>query len=499
MVSVQLNSIMQNLPRGSWECIGDLEVMLTGVALDSREINSGNLFIAVEGENFSADAFVASAVEKGAKAIVCDTQKQVEVQAVLSTETSLVLVDNLIAHVSYIAAAFYQKPSENLKVVAVTGTDGKTSVSHFVAQAYASLSPVVMGTMGNGVLSQLSVATHTTPDAVKIQSMIESYVENGSQVLSMEASSHGLDQYRMDAVDVDIAVLTNFSRDHLDYHKTIDAYKSAKKRLFTDFEVKHVVVNYQDSFGAALFNELNDTKNILAYALNSDVVLPNLVRGTIKAVHAKGFKLELSYQNHRQDIQLGLLGEFNVENALAVMAVLLVDGRSFEEAASILQTLKPIKGRMQLLDKKGYASVVIDYAHTPQALSAAIKAIKTHVDGNVLCVFGCGGDRDKGKRSMMAQAATEAAYVYVTNDNPRTENEVNIVKQICEGFVDASYSDFKIEYDRATAIAHALNDARSDDVVLIAGKGHEDYQIIGEQKIPYSDESVVNEYYRSAA
>ncbi len=492
-----LTKLVSNLPNAIYESFAVDGVLVAKLALDSRLVGKGALFFAVEGQQFSADEFVLQAIENGAVAICCDKRNSAEVLAVLPAEFPLVIIENLPFAMSSIASAFYDQPSKDMRVLAITGTDGKTSVSHYIAQVFSG--SAVIGTIGNGALHQLQFASHTTPNAIELQQLLMQFKTEGVKTVSMEASSHGLSQGRMAAINVDTAVLTNLSRDHLDYHGSLSAYKQAKALLFTDFNAKNIVVNYDDSFGLELYKQFIQDRscNVIAYTLNAENSNKNLLKAELLQVNATGFELNLTYQANTQTVRLNLLGTFNIENAMATLAALLASGESFFHACQKIEKLQSIKGRMQCITVNDETTVVIDYAHTPQALHAAIKALKLHCDGKIICVFGCGGDRDKGKRPLMAKAASHADYIVVTNDNPRTENPESIVEDICQGF--SGSEQYQIEHDRKQAIYLAMQRAKQADVVLIAGKGHEDYQLIGKEKIFFSDEAVVNEYIGEAA
>lgn len=492
----QILDLMSVLPSSSYEVYNADTAKISGLCIDSRQVKAGDLFFALQGENFNAAAFVETVIAKGVQAICCDKTAAKEVVETLPENFPLIVVESLLANLSLLANTFYGAPSEKMHVVAITGTDGKTSVSHYVAQMLEK--SVVVGTMGNGFLHDLQTASHTTPDAITLQALMQEFYQANASTVSMEASSHGLAQGRLSAIHVDTAVLTNFSRDHLDYHGSLAEYKAAKKILFTQFSPKNIVVNYDDEFGREIYTECNKNSqcNLIAYAIESKSAFPALLNAEIIKTSANGFKLKVSYAGSEEIISLPLLGQFNIENALAVIAVMLVNGIAFQDACQRIQTIRAITGRMQSIDM-GKQSVVIDYAHTPQALRSVLNALQLHCSGQVLCVFGCGGDRDKGKRPLMAEAASKANYVVVTNDNPRTENPVAIVDDICAGFKE--FKHYEIEYDRAKAIRLAIDKAKQDDIVLIAGKGHERYQIIGQQKLAYSDEAVVRDYMGVAA
>ncbi|HEY9051063.1 MAG TPA: UDP-N-acetylmuramoyl-L-alanyl-D-glutamate--2,6-diaminopimelate ligase [Gammaproteobacteria bacterium] len=486
----------------SIDCLPDIPI--TGLSLDSRSIKPGNVFIALAGQKEHGLAFAHSAVNNGAIAVLCDRKFDQYCQQILSaliTRVICIPIDNLREKLGAIANAFYGEPSSKLFTVGITGTDGKTSVSHFVAQALndAPHHSVVIGTIGNGFIDDLSRATHTTPDVVQVHKMMAEYQAKGAENVAMEVSSHGLDQERVDAVEFDVAVLTNLGRDHLDYHGSIEAYRNAKQRLFERPEVKSVVLNLDDEFGQLLAARLKGKCDVWAYSIQAaksgDV--DHLVQGELLELHQQGMRIAITTSYGKAEINLGLMGDFNISNVLATLCVMLIKGYDFKKSIKRLQKLTTVPGRMQLFQNKGTPLVVVDYAHTPQALASVLKTLRKHCKGKLHCVFGCGGDRDMGKRPLMAQAAESYSdEVIVTDDNPRTENAQDIVKQIVAGFKNSE--SIKIIHDRKQAIKTAVIDAQAKDIVLIAGKGHEDYQIIGSNKFPFSDAQVVIECLRKA-
>ncbi len=472
------------------------EAEVCGLTLDSRKVKPGYIFVAVEGRFDHGLAYAEAAVDRGAVAILCDADFDQYCQQILSslmTKVMCVPVKNLQRKLAEIAARYYSYPEAEMSVIGVTGTDGKTSVSHFVAQAmYAQDRPsAVIGTLGNGIINQLEEATHTTPDVISVHEMLSSFYQQGVRSVAMEVSSHGLDQGRVEAVGFDIAILTNLSRDHLDYHGDIAAYRQAKKKLFTESASHCQVLNIDDGFGEELFEELKNSRPIWLYGKNKQKAEQSKYYACAENIethaHGTGFKLHSSAGN--AEVELALIGEFNVYNALACCCVLLQSGLELKEVVRRLEKLHTVAGRMELVSRPGKAAVVVDYAHTPEALSQALVNVRKHATGKLICVFGCGGDRDTGKRPLMAEAAEKLAdAVIVTNDNPRNEKPELIIEDITKGFNDMS--KVVIEPERTRAIKQAIGMATEDDLVLIAGKGHEEYQLIGNQKIPFSDRQV---------
>jgi UDP-N-acetylmuramoyl-L-alanyl-D-glutamate--2,6-diaminopimelate ligase len=472
-------------------CLPDVPV--TGMSLDSRKIESGNIFVALAGQSEHGLAFAELAVSNGAVAVLCDRKFDEYCQQMLSTlmtRTMCVPIDNLKERLGEIASQFYDEPSKKLSTVGVTGTDGKTSVSHFIAQAFGYLgqASAVMGTIGNGLIGDLEPATHTTPDVIQVHKLLANMVEQGATQITMEVSSHGLDQRRIDAVEIDVAVLTNLGRDHLDYHGDIEAYAEAKKKLFQQKNIKTAVLNMDDEFGRQLVSELNGKVDVWGYATQTEEScgIKNIVSASSIKTHGQGLSMRISSPRGEADVNLNLMGRFNVSNVLATLTVLLIKNIEFSKAIQSLEKLVTVPGRMQVVAENSQPVVVVDYAHTPQALESALKSLKEHSQQKLICVFGCGGDRDEGKRPLMAKMAEAYAdEIIVTDDNPRTEDAEKITNDIFSGFNDVS--KIKLIHDRKQAISQAIKQAGNQDIILLAGKGHEDYQIIGDTKNPFSD------------
>ena len=476
-------------------------ISVSGIAYDSRKVKSGDLFLATRGDQVDGRQFVNN-VAGTAAAVLCESPYQ----SVCGNDFE---VRDLSAHKGMIASRFYQEPSKSLKVIAVTGTNGKTSVSHYVAQALSLLQQPcgVVGTLGAGLNSDLEDVGMTTPDAVDLQRMLFEMRGKGADAVCLEASSHGLVQGRLNGTRIETAIFTNISRDHLDYHSDFDHYKEAKKQLFEWPDLKHAVINLDDEFGEVLANEMIARLEIPSRKMDEQSVGcgTGCITFSLKRPDADvycdsieykstGVAALIIYQGHALPLESKLLGGFNLSNLLAVVSTLLVEGVPFAQAILTVSQLNNVKGRMDLLACEGKPTVVIDYAHTPDALEKALLATRQHADGAVYCVMGCGGDRDKGKRPQMGAVAVRIAdHAFVTSDNPRTENPAEIVEDIVAGI--AGNNRITVEVDRATAIVQALKKAKPADLVLIAGKGHEPYQEVNGQKLPYSDYAVVEKYF----
>ena len=477
---------------------------ISGLQLDSRQLQKGDVFIALPGAHVDGAEFIPQALKVGVAAIVYETCLSDDVlqQQAQEAGVPLIQLNGLAGKLGEISARYYGHPSRNMTVIGVTGTDGKTSVSHFIAQAIKALGQqsAVIGTIGNGLLGKECPATHTTPNAIELQSLLDEMREQGVNSVSMEVSSHGLHQGRVRGVEFDIAVLTNLGRDHMDYHKSMHAYADAKRALFYMRSLRAAVLNCDDDFGCMLALELEDAVPVYGYGFGDDMQ-PNMVariKGSDLRLSPRGLRFSVACGGQKFDLNSPLLGHFNANNLLAVVTSLMVLGLPLSEAVELAHRLKAVPGRMQLIERDHAANVVVDYAHTPQALEAALSSLREHLqEGHLICVFGCGGDRDKGKRSLMgAVAARYADKLIVTSDNPRKEQPQAIADDILEGI--SGQGEVVVELDRAQAIRIALDYADEHDVVLIAGKGHEDYQIIGDDRFEFSDVVEVARYSKSS-
>lgn len=469
---------------------------VAGVQLDSRRLRSGELFLACAGCHGHGLDYLEQALAAGAAAIVYEPRGE-RLPAWHSgpggRRVPLIPVEGLGARLGLIADRFYDAPSRAVFMVGVTGTNGKTSTSQFLAQTLHRDAPCgVIGTLGNGLLDELEPGPNTTPDALSLHASLARMRDRGARSAVMEVSSHGLDQRRVDGVAFDCAVFTNLSRDHLDYHGDMAAYGAAKRRLFELPGLRQAVINHDDAFGKTLLAGLPTHIERLSYGLKRQGTAPD-IHGEGVQPTPDGFRLQLHTPWGTGVLRSSLLGRFNASNLLAVAAVLLLQGRPLDEVLARLALIRPIPGRMERFGaRRGQPLVVVDYAHTPDALSQALTALREHTPNRLWCVFGCGGERDQGKRPLMGAAAERGADVVVlTDDNPRRENPVDIIEQIISGLArpDAAH----LVRDRGEAIRMAITEAAPGDTVLIAGKGHEVYQEIGGERRPYSDRAVVAE------
>jgi UDP-N-acetylmuramoyl-L-alanyl-D-glutamate--2,6-diaminopimelate ligase len=456
-----------------------IKAPIKNITADSRQVENGSLFIAYPGSQGDGRDYIADAIKQGAIAVIWDDQ---EFEWNLNWNIKNIAIPHLRMQAGHIASQFFKKPSSQLWMVGVTGTNGKTTVTHWISQCfnYLDKKTAVIGTLGNGFLSELSPTLNTTPGPIEIQRYLAKYLNVGAQAIAMEVSSHGLDQGRLNGVHFDVAVFTNLSRDHLDYHETMEAYASAKRQFFEWDNLKASVINIDDKFGADLERELSaELKNTLTYGIHQgEVRASNIVYGD------SHFTANIKSPYGTADIKVNQIGEFNVYNVLAVLSTLLVSDVAFEQAIEAISQITAVAGRMQIIGGGNKPLVVVDYAHTPDALEKVLNTLKAQAKSKIMCVFGCGGNRDKGKRAQMGKIASSICNALViTSDNPRDENPKSIINDVLEG-VNGNYL---MEVDRAKAIAIAIASAKVGDIVLIAGKGHEEYQEIDGVKHYFSD------------
>jgi UDP-N-acetylmuramoyl-L-alanyl-D-glutamate--2,6-diaminopimelate ligase len=463
---------------------------VTDVTLDSRAVMPGALFLACRGRTQHGLAFAAEALARGAAAVLYEPPA--EVPDVLRAQAFFAAVPQLSARAGLIADRFFGEPSRALGIGAITGTNGKTTCAWLLAQAFehSGRSAAYLGTLGYGRTVALRHSAHTTADAVTVHRQLAEVRALGAHWVGMEVSSHALDQQRIAGVRVHTAAFTNLTRDHLDYHGTLEAYGHAKARLFELDTLVNRVINLDDPFGATL--AARDDPGALIVTARSAQVLPNtrFVRAAAADAHGIGLRIAVDSSWGRGTLEVPLIGDFNVDNVLTVLAVLLGTEVPFAAALAALRRCAAAPGRMETFGgHAGRPLVIVDYAHTPDALAKALANARRHCRGRLRLVFGCGGDRDRGKRPMMGRIAAEFAdEIILTDDNPRTEAPQHITAQILQGIAQRPA---RIEHDRASAIRAALQASAAQDVVLIAGKGHEAYQIYGAEQRPFSDQAVV--------
>ena len=460
---------------------------------DSRRATAGGLFLACSGTASHGLDYLGDAMQRGAAYAAWEPASGVAAPQ-LSGDVICFAVLDLHARLGGIADRFFASPSAKLDVVGVTGTNGKTSCTNLVAQALESCGRPsgVIGTLGSGRTCALTNPGLTTPDVVEVHRALAAIREQGGEAVAMEVSSHALDQARVDAVRFKIAAFTNLTRDHLDYHGTFDAYAQAKQRLFNAPGLMYAVVNGDDPFGQRLLDQVPTDVGTVCVGHDRKVIADRHL--TIDATQSASDGLSIDFDSSwgHGRIESPLWGEFNADNLTLALAILLVLDIPLDQALSALSRTAAPAGRLEVFEtsnrNKGLPTVVVDYAHTPDALAKALYAVRAHTQGKVGCVFGCGGERDAGKRPEMGEVAERLAdFTIVTDDNPRGEDGDQIIAGILAGMSATP----RVERDRESAIGLALGEAGAGDVILVAGKGHEDYQLVAGERRDYSDREVV--------
>ena len=466
---------------------------IAGLVQDSRAVRAGDAFVAIAGFGAHGLHFIAQAEAAGAAVVLCEAPVPGEfAEAVDAARVPVIAVPRLRVRLGALADRFHAAPSRAMTAVGVTGTNGKTSTVQLIAQAWTLQGRVAgtIGTLGAGLYGRVEPTGFTTPLVLRTHALLAELRDAGAQAVAMEVSSHALDQGRVDGVHFAVAVFTNLTRDHLDYHGTMDAYGEAKAKLFAWPDLGAAVINLDDAHGRALFDAVHARGDTTAIGTSARGDADATVRADDIVLDLAGIAFTLRIGDAAHAVRSPLLGRFYVDNLLAVAGVLHAQGETPANIAGLLSKLVPVHGRMNRLGGEGgQPLVVVDYAHTPDALAQALDALRAHAQGRVLCVFGCGGDRDAGKRPQMAAIAeARADVVFVTDDNPRTEDGDAIVADILAGFSQPAQA--RVVRDRGAAIAQAVAEARAGDLVLVAGKGHEPYQEIHGVQHPFDDTAV---------
>lgn len=465
-------------------------IILSDITSDSRKVRSGSLFLAYPGEHHDGRQFIAQAIRQGAAAVVWEQQG---FKWHADWQIPNLSVNGLSEQRGLVADSFYGQPSQKLLMIGVTGTNGKTSCTHWLAQGMqaAGKRAAVIGTLGNGFPNALSEAINTTPDPILLHGMLADYLRAGADTVAMEVSSHGLAQGRVNGVHFDVAVFTNLSRDHLDYHGDMDSYAAAKRKLFDWPDLQTAVLNMDDAFGQKIAAELISAgRTCLTFGFSEQA----MVRGCDLQLNDHGIAMQIHAPQGQGVLSAPVLGRFNASNLLAIVATMLASGLPLAAVLDAVSQIKPVPGRMQTMGGGDQPLVVVDYAHTPDALENVLSTLREQCKGQLICVFGCGGNRDAGKRGLMGEVATRLAdQVIVTSDNPRDETPDSIISNILSG-ISGQASHIEIEPDRAAAIQQAILSAKADDIVLLAGKGHETYQEIAGVRYPFNDLEMASRY-----
>ena len=467
------------------------DIMINGLNLDSRKIGRGDMFIAIAGETVNGMTFINAAIENNAAAVVWDASTEADAIQVNWRKTGsgqdvpVIAIPDLKQNAGMLADRFYGKPSETISVCGITGTNGKTSCSHFIAQVMSSDAPCgLMGTLGSGIYPDLKETGYTTPDAISCHQWLADIRSHNAKYAVMEVSSHALIQGRVNGIRFENALFTNLSHEHLDFHGDMDSYSMAKAKLFHFPGLRNAIINIDDEAGRKISDTLPATVHCVRYGMNNKFKAD--VSGSDLKLSQDGLSMYVRTPWGEGHLTSSLIGRFNASNLLAVLSASLLQGIEFDVALERLKHIESVPGRMQRLGGDNMPLIVVDYAHTPDALEQALSSLREHTEGNLWCVFGCGGDRDKRKRSQMGSIAENRAdYIVLTNDNPRSEDPASIIEDIRKGISDSA--QLKVESDRHNAIHYAIQQAHAGDVILIAGKGHENYQLIGNTKYPFND------------
>ena len=470
-------------------------IEIGGIASDSRRLKPGDVFFACQGATCHGLDFVRDAEEAGVAAIVWDASTGTDVE----TAVPSIPVTGLAHLVGVIANRWFDAPTRSVRVTGVTGTNGKTTVAYLAAQTFTSLDMPCgyLGTLGSGIGAISGEGAMTTPACIDIHETMASFRDRGAKHAAMEVSSHALEQSRVDGVQFDSAIFTNLSRDHIDYHGSMQAYFDSKASLFLDFDIRNRIICVDSEFGTRLADLCG--ASVVTVSTRFDQVANGrpfvFVRSVVTGSHGSRVKFDSAWGSGEFDLPLA--GDFNVANAAQVLALLLCNDVAISDATAALAKVSAPPGRMELVNREGDSdkpAVYVDYSHTPASMEAALKALRLHCKGELWCVFGCGGDRDRGKRPMMGKVAERLAdHAIVTSDNPRTEPPGQIIADILAGMGEQAIA---ID-DRGQAIRHAILAATPSDIVLIAGKGHEDYQVIGDRTLSFSDFSAAADCLRS--
>jgi UDP-N-acetylmuramoyl-L-alanyl-D-glutamate--2,6-diaminopimelate ligase len=479
------------------------DINITGLSLDSRTIEDNDLFIAIKGETVNGIEFINNAIEQGATAVLWEVDASIDAikltwrKTTAGLEIPIIAILNLTQLAGDIANRFYEYPSNNISICGITGTNGKTSCADFIAQVISVKEPCgLLGTLGKGIYPDLDETGFTTPDAITCHQWLADIQSDKLKYAVMEVSSHALAQGRVNGIHFNSAVFTNLSRDHLDFHGDMENYFNAKSKLFKFPELKNAIINVDDEAGRNIAEDLTENIRCIRYGLNK-TFNPD-VYGSNVYLDQNGLSMTVNTPWGEGKLTSPVIGDFNASNLLAVLSVMLVQGIEFNDALKRLTAIKSVAGRMQRFGGGESPLVIVDFAHTPDALEQVLNSLRQHTQDNLWCVFGCGGDRDQGKRTLMGAIAEDKAdYVVLTNDNPRNEKSEKIIEDIQSGIKNKK--NISIEADRHTAIHFAITQAKAGDVVLIAGKGHESYQLIGDKKIPFNDAEEVMQQLEACA
>jgi UDP-N-acetylmuramoyl-L-alanyl-D-glutamate--2,6-diaminopimelate ligase len=472
-----------------------------GLSLDSRTISQGDLFFAFPGVETDGRKFISQAIEKGAAVVLKEASNGHDMLE-WRGDVPIVSIKGLAKKISHIASRFYNYPSSDMTVVGVTGTNGKTSCCYLLASALERLGKrsAIIGTLGYGKINDIVKQARTTPDQITFQSILNKLHNEDTEVVAVEVTSHAAMQDRVSGVEFDVGIFTNITHDHLDYHENFEEYIAAKRRFFEMPSLRYGVFNVDDPVGMQWMQEFSSKMHVCGYSLHSRDELSvkhDMVVAIEYEMTGHGIRAKITTPWGDGELQSSLLGKFNVSNLLSVIATLGLLGYSLDEILKIIPYLSTVPGRMQTISYEDKPLVVIDYAHTPDALEQSLNELRSHCEKELYCVFGCGGNRDSSKRPFMGSIAERLSdHVILTNDNVRKEKPEKIIDDIVKGFKNPNKAIIK--FDRKEAILFALSKAQPGDVVLLAGKGHENYEIVGDQSFPFSEQAIVEEFFSNS-
>ena len=481
-LAMQLRQLIQNLPDATVEGPVDREV--AGITYDSRRVTPGMVFIAIPGQHVDGHEFIGTAVERGASAVICERRRLVP------GRVTKIHVGDVREAMACAARSYYQHPSAKLKVIGVTGTNGKTTVAFMIKAVLeaADIKTGLMGTVRYEIGDRVIPAQRTTPESIEVQQMMSQMLKADCQACVREVSSHALDQKRVHGVEFDVGIFTNLTRDHLDYHGTMENYFAAKKKLFSSqahgMKKGTSVINIDDDYGARLAGEGDGVEVQLTYGFGEKARL----RATKIELNADGSRFVVEAPGRKFAVRLPLIGRHNIYNALAAVGACLALKIDVVKIQAALNALPPVPGRLEMVSAGQPFGVFVDYAHTDDALKNVLTTLREITKGRVLVAFGCGGNRDSGKRAKMGRIAAELAdFTLITSDNPRKEDPTKIAAQVEEGYKSVRVDAYEVELDRRRAIQQIIARAKPGDSVLIAGKGHETYQEFEDTVVPFDD------------
>jgi UDP-N-acetylmuramoyl-L-alanyl-D-glutamate--2,6-diaminopimelate ligase len=466
---------------------GNLDVEINGIAYDSRKVKKGNLFICVSGYTQDGHDYISDALQKGAAAFIVEKDVDVKGAAVVKVQSSR-------AAMPLLASTFYNNPTHRLRLVGITGTNGKTTTTYLIKSIIEANKQRIgmLGTISTQIGDKIVVSSRTTPESLDLQSLFREMADSDIDYAVMEVSSHSLELGRVEGCNFRIGVFTNLTQDHLDFHKTIENYRNAKKKLFYKTKVANII-NIDDEHGRIIADEVGKLEvKLITYGIDNkaDIMAKNI------DITAKGVSFTLVTPEYETELIIKIPGKFSVYNALAAATVAYVEGIGRDEIREGLNNVDNVPGRSEIVNTNTPYTVIVDYAHSPDGLQNILASVKEYAKGRVITLFGCGGDRDKEKRPIMGEIAGRMSdYCIITSDNPRSEEPMDIIRQ-AEAGIKPTGCDYICIENRRDAIKFGLKMARPDDIVLLAGKGHETYQVLKDRTIPFDERDIVEELLR---